>query len=130
MKITVDWGYGRTTEIGDQGFKSEYQVHEFIVNSDMVEALRVRTKSDIACRFNIMGDGKLRWGGGRYGGMDTQLYRTGSSHLRTPGRLEVGNLAIGSIWPASNPQTVIKKIEVYDFAGNRVGWIPVYDEVK
>jgi hypothetical protein len=46
------------------------------------------------------------------------------------GRLNANQLAVGNSAAGTTPGTVVKKIEVFDSAGNSLGFVPVYDVIN
>ena len=52
-----------------------------------------------------------------------------SGDVQIKSRLEVGTLGVGNSAAATTPGNVVKKIEVFDDAGNSLGFLAVYDSI-
>jgi hypothetical protein len=60
-----------------------------------------------------------------------RLYLKSSSFLKTDGKLVAGQgLGVGNSAPASAPGNVIRRMQVFDAAGNPLGYIPIYDQIS
>jgi len=80
-------------------------------------------------RWRVLGDGTVQWGSGS-ASLDCELGRRTANILNTPDRLEVGTLGVGNSAAATTPGNVVKKIEVFDNAGNSLGFLAVYDSIS
>ena len=76
----------------------------------------------------MFASGDIVWGSGS-GPTDCKLYRRAANILNTPDRLEVGTLGVGNSAAGSTLGNVVKKIEVFDDAGNSLGFLAVYDAI-
>lgn len=79
-------------------------------------------------RFRVLSTGQISWGPGDDIN-DVVLRRRSSTILETTGRLEVGTLGVGNSANATTPGSCQKKIEVFDDAGNSIGFLAVYDAI-
>jgi len=85
-------------------------------------------EGEIYPRFGISCAGNLNWGDGS-GGYDITMYRRSNGVLNMNGRLEVDSLGFGNAADGSTLGNVVKKIEIFDNAGNSLGYLPVYDSI-
>ena len=91
-------------------------------------ALSARVSGDSSPRLILYTSGTLSWGSGSTG-VDCDLRRRAANILNTPDRLEVGTLGVGNSAAGSTLGNVVKKIEVFDDAGNSLGFLAVYDSI-
>jgi|GEM_PF-3729742 len=96
--------------------------------SDGAAAIKVYLSGDSYDRFQITGGGKFLWSSGS-AAFDCELYRRAANILHTPDRLEVNTLGVENSAAGSTLGNVVKKIEVFDGAGNSLGFLAVYDSI-
>ena len=99
-----------------------------IRSSGSAWGVAAKVSGDSTVRCGIQGDGAIWWGSGS-ASADCKLYRRAANILNTPDRLEVGTLGVGNSAAATTPGNVVKKIEVFDDAGNSLGFLAVYDSI-
>ena len=91
-------------------------------------AITARVSGDAYPRLQIFSNGDLYWGTGSQT-PDCSLGRRAANILNTPDRLEVGTLGVGNSAAATTPGNVVKKVEIFDDAGNSLGFLAVYDAI-
>lgn len=81
-------------------------------------------------RMTIDEDGRHRWGSGAVG-WDVWLKRRAAGALHTNGKMEAAaGFGIGNSTLAAGPVgNVVRRFQVYDDAGNAIGYVPIYDIV-
>lgn len=60
---------------------------------------------------------------------DTVLYRKNTNEIKTDGKFIAGSLGVGNATNASNPGSIVKRIEIFDANGNSLGFVPVYASI-
>ncbi len=88
----------------------------------------VQQSGDTYNRFDILGSGTIRMGSGS-STPDCILQRRAADIFNTPDRLEVGTLGVGNSAAGSTLGNVVKKVEIFDDAGNSLGFLAVYDSI-
>ncbi len=89
----------------------------------------MRVTGDLYPRYRLRADGQIELGSGA-AAPDCELKRRDTDILNTPDRLEVGSLGVSNSEAGNTPGNVVKKIEVFDDAGNSLGYLAVYDSIS
>lgn len=99
------------------------------VSSYAGDLLQCRDFGESGDRFNVRRTGGLNWGNGT-AATDVSLSRGGVGILAVTGKLTAtAGLGVGNSAAATTPGTVTRKIEVFDAAGNSLGFIAVYNSI-
>lgn len=83
---------------------------------------------DTFYRFGIYSNGSFLWGPGT-ATRDCQLVRRAANILNTPDRFEVGTLGVANSAAGTTPGNCQNKAEIFDAAGNSLGFIAIYDAI-
>jgi len=136
----IEWGSGSATPdielsrfaSGILSFHNEVRVVDSLFHTVRTSGgelgLALNASGDSDYRFMIHASGQLFWGSGS-SSPDCTLSRRAANILNTPDRLEVGTLGVGNSAAGSTLGNVVKKIEVFDDAGNSLGFLAVYDSI-
>jgi len=89
---------------------------------------RLMVSGEIRARLAVKADGSIEIGDGT-NPRDCVLSRRAANIFNTPDRLEVGTLGVGNSAAGSTLGNVVKKVEIFDDAGNSLGFLAVYDAI-
>ena len=105
------------------------QATTYINQSSGVVVVGVKQSGDSNYRLALWSNTYIQAGPGN-ASLDCTLYRRAPNTWNTPHRLEVGTLGVGNSAAGSTLGNVVKKIEVFDDAGNSLGFLAVYDSIS
>lgn len=101
----------------------------FIGDSPARFAMLSTVAGDAFNRHAQTASGSLLWGGGS-SAFDTNLYRRAADQLKTDDKLLTAlGLGVGNTVAASNPGSLIRKMEVFNEAGASLGFVAIYDNI-
>lgn len=125
--VVLERSTANVLKILDQFYISgnELKVYNTAESSPAFETL---ASGDAFTRFSMTGGGLFQWGPGNVG-KDCDLSRRAANILNTPDRMEVGTLGVGNHAAGTTPGNCQNKVEIFDAAGNSIGFVAVYDAI-
>jgi len=137
----IEWGSGSAAPdvtLYRSGADTLATINRFVIVSNTLQlsggssgisVINISVAGDTNDRFKLFNTGVMQWGSGS-SPLDCSLHRRAANILNTPDRLEVGTLGVGNSAAGSTLGNVVKKIEVFDNAGNSLGFLAVYDSIS
>jgi hypothetical protein len=90
--------------------------------------IQIKTGFESHYKFSVTQSGNLEFGSGS-SVRDCLIYRRAANILNTPDRFEFGTLGVANSANATTPGSCQKKVEIFDSAGNSLGFVAVYDAI-
>lgn len=136
----LEWGSGSSAldTIFKRGWADAFTIDDALIIYDSMFTISRQPGPGTAFQLRVSGltynifefnlDSSILFGSGS-SALDCKILRRAANILNTPDRFEVGTLGVGNSANATTPGNCQKKVELFDSAGNSLGFLAVYDAI-